>query len=347
MLGSLHLLLAAAAAPTPDSTALVHEAPVNSCTPTHSFVHLDFKHATLVRSKLGGFGGRCVSADRCKEVEHSATPHEIYYANVAPDLADLDLRVTNKSAYHAWDSTANGLNLPDPGTAVEPGAFGVVNLLSPRKPGSFGAQPGWSSLSFVELLFEFVSGVDGTPVEVNRTYMSFYDVDAGRALGDGTLRVQEAMAFGPGVSEVRTAPLDTELYEYPSLGAYFSASALDQPALDAFLAADAGCVQPEPHAPCAHAHPPSAHPVHTQRAADTAAHAARATGTARAAPSLRGPARCTPPPPRAPAATIRPSPESSTPCRQAARSDRPDPDPTVTTQPQPNPPPTDGPTRCR
>ena len=105
----LQLVLAAAAcaiAPSPGRRLSV------ACTPAESFVAIDFEHATLVRSNLGGQGGRCVTAGLCDEMP--STPHanhEIYIRNVGALAGGdtLDIRITNETEYRAWRATINGV----------------------------------------------------------------------------------------------------------------------------------------------------------------------------------------------------------------------------------------------
>ena len=84
------------------------------CTPANSFTHLNFDGASLVRSNLGGQGGRCYSrpmadppvdwTDLCEEQcditnGPCTSPQEIYIRNVgtAPGSVTMDLRITNES----------------------------------------------------------------------------------------------------------------------------------------------------------------------------------------------------------------------------------------------------------
>ena len=90
-------LLAAAAAPPVTAS---HESWHVPCIPRDSFMSIDFGGAQLVRSNLGGQGGRCdTAAGGCLEVRGPSTPQEIYYSGVsrASNGASVDLRVTNES----------------------------------------------------------------------------------------------------------------------------------------------------------------------------------------------------------------------------------------------------------
>lgn len=64
------------------------------CTPDDSFAHIEFKNSELVRSNLGGQGGRCVSTADCTETCNSCAgtectqaecvgmPEEIYVKHI-------------------------------------------------------------------------------------------------------------------------------------------------------------------------------------------------------------------------------------------------------------------------
>lgn len=71
-----------------------------------------FEKAQVVRSNLGGMGGRCDNLTQCVELEAPNTPHEIYISRAAVrlDRAGLtDLRITNTSEYRARNSRINGI----------------------------------------------------------------------------------------------------------------------------------------------------------------------------------------------------------------------------------------------
>ena len=61
------------------------------------FTHLNFENAFMVRSNLGGQGGKCTTVGVCDELQSAATPHEVYIRNVAtgPNGERIDLRITN------------------------------------------------------------------------------------------------------------------------------------------------------------------------------------------------------------------------------------------------------------
>lgn len=102
-----------------------------TCVPRGSFTPLDFPSSTLVRSNLGGQGGKCTSTAICDEVTNSGTPHEVYIRNVAtsPAGASVDLRITNASEYKASRPENNGL------TATK--YFAEVNLFGPTTGGTW------------------------------------------------------------------------------------------------------------------------------------------------------------------------------------------------------------------
>ena len=73
---------------------------LSSCSIPEAFVALDFNRASLVRSNLGGIGGRCATAaGQCEETQTESTPHEILIRHVAVDdaLGSINLRITNQS----------------------------------------------------------------------------------------------------------------------------------------------------------------------------------------------------------------------------------------------------------
>ena len=105
--------------------------------------------------------------------------------NVAHLGAQIDLRITNLTTYYAWENNGrknNGLKRSDSegNTAGRfgSGGFGSVNLKGPRSP----KQPGvyWKEIAtYIELLYEFVTGAANEPIRLPRIYLSFYDFDTG------------------------------------------------------------------------------------------------------------------------------------------------------------------------
>jgi hypothetical protein len=138
----------------------------------------------LVRSNLGGEGGRCNEPGRCVELQNASTPRELYLRSVGKlsDGTQIDLRITNRSEYRAWNAALNGIrsssvlsggnnstiNTTTP--ASDKGAFGSVNLLGPRAAGS---PRFWrSTMTYVVLRFEFLDA-DGSTLTLARTHFSF------------------------------------------------------------------------------------------------------------------------------------------------------------------------------
>lgn len=95
-----------------------------ACQPRDTFTLITLVDAILVRSNLGGVGGRCNANQRerplngsspgghwCSEGETTnSTPHELYLARVGftPTQEQIDLRITNVSEYRAWNANVNG-----------------------------------------------------------------------------------------------------------------------------------------------------------------------------------------------------------------------------------------------
>ena len=158
------------------------------CTPPDSFVKIEFKNSVTVRSNLGGQGGRChetgtntagrlmgcdeqatrdpycetlndKNKKRCHAYVETNIPQEIYIREVGYNLMAgvatgevIDLRITNLTEYHAWDTQWNGVKRVD---IAGDDSFAVVNLLGPR-------QTDWSDywsdqMTFVELKIEFLT----------------------------------------------------------------------------------------------------------------------------------------------------------------------------------------------
>ena len=143
--------------------------------PRDSFTPIGFDIAKLIRSNLGGKGGRCVTPGLCEELQTESTPREILYQTVGftrPPLAyeAIDLRVTNETEYRAWRIRLNGIKRQRTGDSF--GYFGVINLLGPRAPG----QPGgpdtqWDpEFTFVQLRYTFLGRNTRGPIVIDRTY---------------------------------------------------------------------------------------------------------------------------------------------------------------------------------
>jgi hypothetical protein len=54
----------------------------SSCDVDSGSLQINFHNATLVRSNLGGVGGRCSIAGACEEQQTASTPHEIYISQL-------------------------------------------------------------------------------------------------------------------------------------------------------------------------------------------------------------------------------------------------------------------------
>ena len=103
----------------------------------------------------------------------------------------------------------NGIKRQTSGTDV--GYFGVVNLLGPRDP----RQPrAWHQhLTYVELRYDFVSGLSGQPIALERTYVTFYDFDTGQPYVEGSDTQVECVQIGPEAERLIFPPL-TEIVQY-------------------------------------------------------------------------------------------------------------------------------------
>ena len=150
-----------------------------ACQPADSFTTISFAGATLVRSNIGGQGGRCVTPGLCAENETASTPHEIFIRDVGQFMGQsIGLRITNETEYRAWRETINGVKREEEGDSV--GYFGVVNLLGPRSPQQRPYDRFWhEAFTYAQLAFEFVEGVSNTPLTLPRTFVSFFDFDTG------------------------------------------------------------------------------------------------------------------------------------------------------------------------
>ena len=83
-------------------TALFLQNSTMQCAPREAFTMISFDGAVLVRSNLGGQGGRCTTTAACEEVTTAATPTEIFFRSVGVvpgggGSAKFDLRITNES----------------------------------------------------------------------------------------------------------------------------------------------------------------------------------------------------------------------------------------------------------
>ena len=147
------------------------------CNNPGDYIMLDF-NTSLVRSNLGGQGGRCTELGACDELQTTSTPHELYFRDIAISYDKLtgsasklgiDLRVTNTTEYRAWNPNLNGIK------RRSGGAFGSINLLGPRHH----TQPRFwrAAMTHAVLKFEFLDTTTGQPVNLPLTYLSFFDLD--------------------------------------------------------------------------------------------------------------------------------------------------------------------------
>ena len=81
----------------------------------------------------------------------------------------VDLRVANASEYRAWNVGSNGI------VQTSGGFFGLINVLAPRDAGTGSDWHG--DVTYVDLRFEFVDPINGAPLTLSRTFLSFYDFD--------------------------------------------------------------------------------------------------------------------------------------------------------------------------
>jgi hypothetical protein len=203
----------------------------------------------LVRSNIGGQGGRCNlqtdGVNDCAEFQADAFAglQEMYVENIGTNTlwpgygddvgngAQIDLIVTNISEYRSWDTRWNWVK-KEKGESDVGGGFVGTNLAGARTAGQ--ARSGWSdTFTACEFRYEFVTSAarnapriynaDGTialadvhKVKIPRTYVSFYDFDEGVGSFEGSAsEIQEAMQMDPQAKDVQTARV-TELTVYDS-----------------------------------------------------------------------------------------------------------------------------------
>ena len=123
-------------------------------------------------------------------------------------------------ADRAWNPRHNGVKRQQEGDRV--GFFGAVNLLAPRSPTQRPLDRFWhAAYTIVQLRFDFLtevsfgsytsSGLGGlSPLQLDRTYVSFFDVDTGEPTFAGSGVQAEAIQMGPQAADVQTMPT-TEL----------------------------------------------------------------------------------------------------------------------------------------
>ena len=129
-----------------------------TCVSTNSYVPLILDDSSVIYNNLGGQGP-----------DASPAPDSILFGNVGtlPDGSTLDLVVSesphSQSKYRAYNPAANGLKRKVGGT------FAGINLLAPT------VGSGVSSTS-TTLRFAFRKSATQQPVQLKRTFMTFFDL---------------------------------------------------------------------------------------------------------------------------------------------------------------------------
>jgi hypothetical protein len=168
-------MASAAPAPAPPGVVMYPQ-----CQPHGTFTMLTFGSSTLLHSNLGGQGGRCDANDRPADclagATSTGTAHNLHFAGVGEQAGQsLDLVVSNRTEYRAWNAAANGVSRSDNGDA-DASYFGIVNLLSPRPVGEFAH---WDEdETAVVLRYQFVASATHAPITVQRTFLTFYGTRA-------------------------------------------------------------------------------------------------------------------------------------------------------------------------
>jgi hypothetical protein len=119
-------------------------------------------------------------------------------------------------ADRGWNVRQNGVKRQASGIGIE-GFFGVVNLLGPRLTTSRPFHRFWHDLfTIVQLRFDFLTetqqdisyqqlGLSGlVPIELERTFISFYDLDTGEPTFARSSVQVEAIQMGPQAVDVQT-----------------------------------------------------------------------------------------------------------------------------------------------
>jgi hypothetical protein len=195
------------------------------CTPPDSFTRISFDHAHLVRSNLGGQGGRCVDrtfgdglfipwSDSCDEQQSASTPHEIYIRNVGTTASgtSINMHIRNETEYRAWRTGPNGIKRVAAASGPN-GFFGVVNLLGPRSPTQQPAAMVWNShLTVVQLRYTFVDAANDALLTIGRMHLTFFDFDTGMSQVSAAVPAVEIMQVGPQASTV-SIPAVTDMLE--------------------------------------------------------------------------------------------------------------------------------------
>ena len=158
------------------------------CTARGSFTSISFDNASLVHSNLGGMGGRCSTPGLCLELETPTTPRQLLYEGLGRTSAGslISMRGVNESEYRAWRYQITGIKRQTFGSIT--GFFGVINLLGPRDREQRPPNKFWSGqFTTVQLRYSF-EDENSAPISLERTYLSFYDLDTGTARFDGSFR---------------------------------------------------------------------------------------------------------------------------------------------------------------
>jgi len=129
-----------------------------------ALIDLNFSSAVLVHSNLGGWGGQ-------DGQQPASTPPTIHFGHVGvlPDGRWIDVIVSNRTRYVAWNAAYNGLTSFRGGTAK----FGTINQIAPRNSAPIVD----TQTTFTRLRFSFVEAATGVPVRVGLTHLSIFDFD--------------------------------------------------------------------------------------------------------------------------------------------------------------------------
>lgn len=96
----------------------------------------------------------------------------------APGGIELGMRIENTSYYNYWSNGHNGIKRSN-GAGVA-GFFVAINLLGPRSPTQRPLPKFWNEhFTSCGFRYTFVNHATGAPIEIGRTFLSFYDFDTG------------------------------------------------------------------------------------------------------------------------------------------------------------------------
>jgi hypothetical protein len=213
-----------------------------SCTPIDAFTSLNFATAHVVRSNLGGAGGRCVDTtysdgrsvywyELCDERQPSVnvpeTPSGLGNMHVlirglgsTPAGEPISLLVRNESEYRPWNSRHNGVKRSREGSNA--GSFVAINLLGPRSASQSPAAMLWhSDFTLVQLSYSFVAGTNSVPITIGRTFLTFYDFDTGEPTFQQSRVQVEGFQPGPQAAAVEL-PSPTEIETHVDWATFLS-----------------------------------------------------------------------------------------------------------------------------